>query len=116
MGITIRIATNADEKAIDDFDHFSGNRPKEISNNEVWIAEVNGELAGYITFNYSFYRKPFIKYLNTHPKFERQGIADTLVKFIEENAKAKNCLSLRKQTIFQCYGFLRKTNTVWWVW
>ncbi len=81
--MTIRLATLTDEKKIEAFDHFSGNRPTEINRNEVWVAEIDNEIAGYITFNHSFYRKPFIKYLNTNPKFERQGVAQSLVKYIE---------------------------------
>jgi GNAT superfamily N-acetyltransferase len=81
--MTIRLATPEDEKQIDAFDHFSGNRPTEISRNEVWVAETEKDIAGYITFNHTFYRNPFIKYLNTNPKYERQGVADALVKYIE---------------------------------
>jgi hypothetical protein len=87
MEIAIRQENSQDEKAINAFDHFSGNRPTEISRQEVRVAEINQEIAGYATFNYSFYRKPFIKYLNIHPKFERQGVADAVVKFIEEKCK-----------------------------
>jgi GNAT superfamily N-acetyltransferase len=91
MEIAIKLATNKDEKAIDVFDEFRDNKPLEISRQEVWVAEVSAEdeneIAGYATFNYFFYRKPFIKYLNIHPKFERQGVADALVKFIEEKCQ-----------------------------
>ncbi len=91
--MTIRLATPEDEKRIESFDHFSGNRPTEINRQEVWVAEIANEgeteIAGYITFNYSFYRKPFIKYLNTNPKFERQGIAASLVSYIENLCKGK---------------------------
>jgi hypothetical protein len=38
----IRIATPEDEKLIDTFDEFKGNRPTEISLNEVWTRISNG--------------------------------------------------------------------------
>jgi ribosomal protein S18 acetylase RimI-like enzyme len=85
----IRPATQQDEKAIDIFDVYSGNRPTEISRHEVWVAVIENDIAGYITFNYSFYRKPFIKYLNTNPKYTRRGVAETLILFVEAMCKGK---------------------------
>jgi GNAT superfamily N-acetyltransferase len=110
MGITIRLATQQDEKAIDAFDHFSGNRPIEISRQEVWVAEINHKIAGYATFNYSFYRKPFIKYLNTHPMFERQGVADALVKFIETQCKGKKLFISTEADNFPMLRFFEKNH------
>jgi GNAT superfamily N-acetyltransferase len=112
MEITIRLATKQDEKAIDAFDHFSGNRPTEINRQEVWVAELSteggDEIAGYATFNYSFYRKPFIKYLNTHPKFERQGVAAALVKFIEEKCQGKKLFISTEADNFPMLRFFEK--------
>jgi GNAT superfamily N-acetyltransferase len=110
MDITIRLASQADEKAIDIFDEFRGNRPIEISRQEVWVAEINNEIAAYATFNYSFYRKPFIKYLNTHPKFERQGVADALVKFIEEKCKGQKLFISTEADNFPMLRFFEKHN------
>jgi GNAT superfamily N-acetyltransferase len=108
MDITIRFALQTDENAIDSFDAFKGNRPTEISRGEVWVAEINQEIAGYITFNYSFYRKPFIKYINTHPKFERQGIALALVKFIEEKCKGKKLFMSTEADNYPMLRFMEK--------
>ncbi len=108
MDITIRLATSSDETAIDAFDAFRGNRPTEISRGEVWVAEIDNEVAGYITFNYSFYRKPFIKYLNTHPKFERQGVALALVKFIEAQCKGKKLFMSTEADNYPMLRFMEK--------
>jgi GNAT superfamily N-acetyltransferase len=112
MDIAIRLANNQDEKAIDVFDEFRGNRPIEISRQEVWVAEISieggNEIAGYATFNYSFYRKPFIKYLNTNPQFERQGVADALVKFIETQCKGKKLFISTEADNFPMLRFFEK--------
>jgi GNAT superfamily N-acetyltransferase len=108
--MTIRIATAADEIAINSFDHFSGNRPTEISRNEVWVAEIGKDIAGYITFNHTFYRKPFIKYLNTNPKYERQGIAESLVKYIENLCIGKKLFISTEADNFPMLRFFEKNN------
>jgi GNAT superfamily N-acetyltransferase len=112
MDITIRLANQADEKAIDVFDAFRGNRPTEISRQEVWVAEISiggrNEIAGYITFNHSFYRKPFIKYLNTNPQYSRQGIADALVKYIEDLCKGKKLFISTEADNFAMLRFFEK--------
>jgi GNAT superfamily N-acetyltransferase len=110
MEIAIRLATNQDEKVIDVFDEFRGNRPIEISRQEVWVAEINHEICGYITFNNSFYRKPFIKYLNTHPRFERQGVAEALVKFIEAQCKGKKLFISTEADNFPMLRFFEKNQ------
>jgi ribosomal protein S18 acetylase RimI-like enzyme len=106
----IRIATPGDEKLIDAFDEFKGNRPTEISRNEVWVAEIGKDIAGYITFNHTFYRKPFIKYLNTNPKYERQGIAESLVKYIENLCIGKKLFISTEADNFPMLRFFEKNN------
>ncbi len=69
---------------------------------------MNQEIAGYITFNYSFYRKPFIKYLNTYQKFERQGMAVALVNFIEEQCKGKKLFMSTEADNYPMLCFIEK--------
>lgn len=56
----IRQATRKDFIETATFDLFAGDRNSEIARNEVWTATMEDTIAGYITFNHSFYRKPFI--------------------------------------------------------
>lgn len=81
--MVIRQALKEDLILIQKFDVFGGSRAIEIERNEIWVAEEKNEIAAYITFNYSFFRKPFIKYLNVNSTFRRKAVAQKLVVFIE---------------------------------
>jgi ribosomal protein S18 acetylase RimI-like enzyme len=44
---------------------------------------LEGKIAGYITFNRSFYQKPFIQYLNVKVEYRKQGVGQALIESIE---------------------------------
>lgn len=83
----IRLATLDDEKQIDSFDQFGGNRKLEIERNEIWVAIFSNEIAGFATFDRSFYERPFLRYLIVNDIFRRQGIAKKMLIFIESKCK-----------------------------
>jgi ribosomal protein S18 acetylase RimI-like enzyme len=85
----IRQAILEDEKVIDSFDRFGGSRNNEIIRKEMWVAILEDKIAGYVTFNHSFYERPFLKYINTHPDFRRRNVAEKMMNFIEEKCKGK---------------------------
>ncbi len=80
----IRQAIPEDFTEIDSFDIFAGDRKVEIQRNEVWVAIIEGKIAGYITFNRSFYLNPFIQYLNVKVEYRKQGICQALIESIEK--------------------------------
>jgi RimJ/RimL family protein N-acetyltransferase len=84
MEVKIRQAVLEDFTEIDFFDVFAGDRKSEIQRNEVWVAILQGKIAAYITFNHSFYQKPFIQYLNVKLEYRKQGIGQALIKSIEK--------------------------------
>jgi hypothetical protein len=51
--VKIRQAVPDDFAEIDSFDVFAGDRKTEIQRDEVWVAILEGSIAGYITFNRS---------------------------------------------------------------
>ncbi len=81
--MSIRIAVQTDANSINEFDIFSGSRENEIINEEIWVYESGQFIAGYLTFNRSFYGKPFIQFLCIRENFRRQGIAEKLIHHIE---------------------------------
>ncbi len=83
----IRQATLEDEKAIDAFDQFGGYRNLEIIRNEVWVAVLEDKIAGFVTFDRSFYERPFLRYIITNPDFRRKNVAKKMMIFIEEKCK-----------------------------
>lgn len=85
----IRLAVPDDLREIDKFDVFAGKRIDEIKRNEIWVSVQDGTVSGYITFNHSFYLKPFIQFLNVRKEFRRKGIADRLINYIENNCTGK---------------------------
>lgn len=85
----IRLAVPDDLNEINNFDVFAGERIDEIKRKEIWISVQDGKVSGYITFNHSFYHKPFIQFLNVRKDFRRKGIADRLINFIENNCTGK---------------------------
>jgi ribosomal protein S18 acetylase RimI-like enzyme len=81
--VQIRQAVPDDFAEIDSFDVFAGDRKAEIQKSEVWVAILEGNIAGYITFNHSFYQKPFIQYLNVKAAYRKQGVGQALIESVE---------------------------------
>jgi ribosomal protein S18 acetylase RimI-like enzyme len=106
----IRKAKKEDETGISKFDTFGGKRLTEIERNELWIAEENNEIAGYITFNHSFFRKPFIKYLCVHSSFRRKAIAEKLVLHIEGKCHGEKLFISTEADNYPMIHFFEKYN------
>jgi GNAT superfamily N-acetyltransferase len=81
----IRVGTINDFEAIDAFDPFGGSRLEALSLGQSFVAEIDGEVAGFIFYRPNgFIGRPFIDYLAIHPGYRRQGIALKLLRKVED--------------------------------
>lgn len=85
--MTIRLANIEDFENIDSFDRFGGDRMLEIQRNEIWIAILDSKIAGFTTFDNSFYERPYLRYIIVNPDFRRKKVAEKLMIFIEQKCK-----------------------------
>ncbi len=85
--MTIQLATLNDFDSIDAFDQFGGDRIKEINRQEIWIAILDNQIAGFATFDYSFYERPYLRYIIVNQEFRRKKVAEKLIIFIEQKCK-----------------------------
>ena len=76
----IRRAASSDFAAIDAFDPFAGDRAIEIVEGRMLGAEIEGELAGYVSWlPRGFVGRDLIAYLCVEQTFRRQGVARALL-------------------------------------
>lgn len=110
MNMIIRPAVTDDLNEIKEFDVFAGDRTKEIYRNEIWVSVLDGKVSGYITFNHSFYLKPFIQFLNVRKEFRRKGIANDLINFIENKCKGNKIFISTETDNLAMILLLKKRN------
>jgi ribosomal protein S18 acetylase RimI-like enzyme len=106
----IRQAVPEDFTEIDSFDVFAGDRKTEIQRNEVWVAMREGKIAGYITFNRSFYQKPFIQYLNVKVEYRKQGVGQALIESIEKRCDQEKLFTSTESNNLTMLKMLEKRN------
>lgn len=85
--IRIRKALISDFEEIDRFDVFGGDRKAEIQREECYVATLGKRIIGYVTFDYMFYGRPFIRFLCVCPELQRKGIGNKIMEFVEEKCK-----------------------------
>jgi ribosomal protein S18 acetylase RimI-like enzyme len=108
--VKIRQAVPEDFAEIDSFDVFSGDRNAEIRRNEVWVAMLAGTIAGYVTFNRSFYQKPFIQYLNVKVEYRKQGVGQALIESIEGGCNNEKLFTSTESNNLTMIRMLEKRN------
>jgi ribosomal protein S18 acetylase RimI-like enzyme len=108
--VKIRQAVPEDFTQIDSFDVFAGDRKSEIQRNEVWVAMREGKIAGYITFNRSFYQKPFIQYLNVKVEYRKQGVGQALIESIERRCDKEKLFTSTESNNLSMLRMLEKRN------
>jgi GNAT superfamily N-acetyltransferase len=87
--IRIGKASLSDFEEIDKFDIFAGDRKAEIQREECYVATHEKIITEYVTFDYSFYGRPFIRFLCIRPDFKRKGIGNKIMEFVEQICEGK---------------------------
>ena len=80
MASVVRQAETGDLTAVEVFDPFLGDRAREIAEARMLVAEVESELAGYVSWQpKGFIGRDFIAYLCVLDRYRRQHIARALI-------------------------------------
>lgn len=82
----IRQAILADYHMIHSFDYFSGDREEDIQEARVFVHEHGGIVRGYLSMARSgLLGRPYVQYLAVDTNFHRNGVATTLLDYIEKH-------------------------------
>ncbi len=80
----IRPAVAGDLTAIDAFDPFAGDRAHEIAEGRMFVVEVAGQVAGYLSWLPSgFVGRDYITFLCVEATYRRRGLAIMLIRAVE---------------------------------
>jgi len=60
-----------------------------VESGECHVAIFNGELAGLVILNYSFFGFGFVALLITRERFRRKGIGSALIRFVEGTCRTE---------------------------
>ncbi|PJZ77635.1 bifunctional helix-turn-helix transcriptional regulator/GNAT family N-acetyltransferase [Leptospira neocaledonica] len=91
---------------------------------KVWVAEVDGNIAGAISIIHSDKNLSQIRWFYTEPKFRNLGIGKNLLKLVVDYAKSKNVSIFlwtlsnldAARNLYKRFGFVRsesKANQIW---
>lgn len=84
-----------------------------ILNNQCVVASLNGKPVGFACYDTTFFECCFIQLVIVNPEFRRQGIASSLIRFIEEHCPTSKLFTSTNEsnTIMQqvclSQGFVR---------
>lgn len=99
-GVTIRAASPADFEAIDRFDPFAGDRRAEIADGRLVVAEIAGEVIGYVSWQPSaLVGRDYIAFVTVRDDQRRQGIARTLVRHAYERLSGRVFISTEEDNV-----------------
>ncbi len=114
MPFQVRLATQSDLGAVERFDEFGGSRQQEITSGTCLIAENEGMVIGYASYEpRGLLGQPLLAYLCVRPDFRRQGAATALVMAVQSAAKGRKLISSTEdwcvgtQRIFERLGWSR---------
>lgn len=80
----IRPALLTDLAAINAFDIFAGNRLLEIADNHMLVAEIDGQVVGYVSWlPRGFVGRDYITFLGVEPGYQRRGLGRALLRAVE---------------------------------
>ena len=106
--ILIRYAEREDHLPLKEYDkHISENK---IENKEVYIAEENGKIIGWLRYNLFWDCVPFMNMIFFLEEYRKKGIGKKLVKHWEEDMKHKgyNNVLTSTQSNEEAQHFYRK--------
>jgi GNAT superfamily N-acetyltransferase len=82
-----------------------------LRNDQVMVAEIQGEAVGYGVFNRSFFHRPHVEMLMIHPDFRGRRIGEVILRGLEELCDGSrlyattNQSNHRMQRLFQRLGY-----------
>ena len=91
--IRIRKTSLSDFEEIERFDVFGGERKAEIQREECYVATHEKRITGYVTFDSTFYGRPFLRFLCIRPEFQRKGIGSKMMEFVEQRCEGQRVFS-----------------------
>ena len=104
----IRRSLLTDLAAINAFDIFAGSRLLEIADDHMLVAEVDGEVVGYVSWvPRGFIGRDYITHLGVAPAFQRRGFGRALLQAAEAAIGAGRLFASTNETTSRCSGFYR---------
>ena len=90
--------------------HISEKYLKKIDNKEIYVAEINGKIIGWLGFNLFWDNIPFMNMIFLLEEFQKMGIGKKLAKHWEEEMKLKGYTNIltSTQTNEEAQHFYRK--------
>lgn len=80
--LAIRFATHAD-LAFVQLDLPLAVAERKLAAHEILVAEIEGELAGFLRLEYLWSNVPYIALIRVVPRYQRQGVGKALLTFLE---------------------------------
>lgn len=112
MAIQIRAACAIDILSIIEFDEFAGDRKREVEAGTCFVAFNEDKILGYVSYEpRRLLGQPLLTFVCVRKEFRRQGIALTMVKFIQDRVNSTMLLSSTEdwcvgtQAIFERLGW-----------
>jgi putative acetyltransferase len=74
---------------------------RRLSETEVWVAEVSGQIAGWVAVR----GEDYLDALYVDPKFAQQGIGRRLLRFVEDALRGRGIAVIRADASWNAEGF-----------
>lgn len=117
--VELRQAVPDDVDAICAFDHLAAGETarrefirRVVSEGKCWVAEVDGQVAGYMGLEYMFFDRGFVSMLYAHPAFRRRGIGTALMQKAETLCRTDGLFTSTNQSNLPMQALLQKLGFV----
>ena len=102
----------ADEKDITALDPENGAFAQRLRSGTVFLAAIEGQIAGCVLLEYSFFAQGFISYLHVYPDYRRKGIGSLLVLQVESICKTEKLFTSTNESNLPMQAFMAKLRYV----